>query len=128
MKERHRCSTEKAVPGCRTTHDIQTIQPFPSGGELGKNLGLPLPVLIKRISTQKVRAYSYVVRTVKLDHETTPTEQHGSAPNFQGDILTLCTCKHQMRASQCGEDWNGLWLAGVTSRTIHKGKHWLFYL
>jgi hypothetical protein len=65
---------------------------------------------------------------VNLDRETTTFEQHGSAPNFQGDVLTLCTCKHQMRASQAAEDWAGVWLAGVTSRTIHDGRHWLFYL
>jgi hypothetical protein len=65
---------------------------------------------------------------VKLNDEKTAFEQHGAAPNFQGDILTLCTCKHQMRASQAGEDWEGVWLAGVTSRTIHERKHWLFYL
>lgn len=128
MKSRDRCSTRKAKPGCRIEQDIQTVQPFPGGGQLRKNLGLPLPILTDRIGKRQDRAYSYVVRTVKLDHETTIFQQHGSAPNFQGDMLTLCTCKHQMRASRNGEDWNGVWLAGVTSRTIHEGKHWLFYL
>lgn len=123
-----RRSTRKANAGRQTIQDIQTVQPFPSGGHLGKNLGLPLPLLASRIGQLEDRAYSYVVRTVKLDHETTTFEQHGSAPNFQGDILTLCTCKHQMGASQTVEDWRGVWLAGVTSRTIHEGKHWLFYL
>jgi hypothetical protein len=33
-----------------------------------------------------------------------------------------------MRASQAAEDWRGVWLAGVTSRTIHEEKHWLFCL
>ena len=123
-----RCSTRKAKTGCQTIQDIQTVQPFPSDGHLGKNLGLPLPLLKARIGQLEDRAYSYVVRTVKLDHETTIFEQHGSAPNFQGGVLTLCTCKHQMRASQASDDWRGVWLAGVTSRTIHEGRHWLFYL
>jgi hypothetical protein len=122
------CSTRKANTGCQTIQDIQTVQPFPSDGHLHKNLGLPLPLLKARIGQRKDRAYSYVVRSVKMDHETTIFEQHGSAPNFQGDVLTLCTCKHQMRASQALEDWRGVWLAGVTSRTIHGGKHWVFYL
>jgi hypothetical protein len=65
---------------------------------------------------------------VKLNHETTTFEQYGSAPNFQGGVLTLCTCKHQMRATQSNEGWAGVWLAGFTSRTIHEGRHWLFYL
>src|SRR5204862_7078715 len=107
---------------------IRTVQPCPSGGLLGRNLGLPLPLLNARIGQLKDRAYSYVVRTVKWDHDTATFEQHGSAPNFQGDVLTLCTCKHQMRASQAVEDWPGVWLAGFTSRTIHEEKHWLFCL
>jgi hypothetical protein len=65
---------------------------------------------------------------VKWSHETATFEQHGSAPNFQGDVLTLCTCKHHMRASRAAEDWRGIWLAGFTSRTILDGKHCLFYL
>jgi hypothetical protein len=65
---------------------------------------------------------------VKLDHFTSTFEQHGSAPDFQGDVLTLCTCKHQMRASQDAEEWEGVWVAGFTSRTIYAGRHWLFYL
>lgn len=128
MNDRHRCSRRKAETECQTTQDIQTVQPFPSDGHLGKNLGLPLPLLLDRIDRQKDKACSYVIRSVKLDHKKMAFEQHGSAPNFQGDFLTLCTCKHQMRASHAAEDWRGIWLAGVTSRTIHEGKHWLFYL
>jgi hypothetical protein len=89
---------------------------------------LPLPLLTARIGQRKDRAYSYVVRTVKWNDESAIFEQHGSAPNFQGDVLTLCTCKHQMRASQPVEDWPEVWLAGFTSRTILDGKHWLFFL
>jgi Nucleotide modification associated domain 2 len=128
MKGRDRCSSRMAKAGCQATQDLQTVQLFPTDGLLGKNLGLPLPLLAARIGKGEDKAYSYVVRTVRLDHDTTTFEQHGSAPNFQGDVLTLCTCKHQMRASQAAEDWRGVWLAGVTSRTIYDGKHWLFYL
>ena len=119
---------ERPATGCLSATDIQTVQPFPSGGRLGENLGLPLPLLTARLGQLNDRAYSYVVRTVKWDHETATFEQHGSAPNFQGDVLTLCTCKHQMRASQAAENWRDVWLTGVTSRTIHDGKHWLFCL
>src|SRR5262249_56622494 len=90
--------------------------------------GLPLPLLPARLGQLNDGAYSYVVRTVEWNHETVTFEQHGSAPNFQGDVLTLCTCKHQMRASRAAEDWRGVWLAGFTSRTILDGQHWLFYL
>ncbi len=33
-----------------------------------------------------------------------------------------------MRSRQSADDWPGIWIAGFTSRTIHDGKHWLFYL
>src|SRR5262245_37737818 len=128
MRVRHRCSSPKVNEGCRLAEEIQTVQPFPSAGHLGRNLGLPLPLLADRIGQLEVEAYSYVVRTVNWNYRTAMFEQHGSAPNFQGDVLTLCTCKHQMRTSRAAEDWKGVWLAGVTSRTIHDGKHWLFYL
>jgi hypothetical protein len=128
MKARDRCSSRKADTGCQPAQDIQTVQPFPSGGHLGRNLGLPLPVLIARLGRVNDEAYSYVVRTVEWNDEAATFEQYGSAPNFQGDVLTLCTCKHQMRASRAAEEWPGVWLAGVTSRTIFDRKHWLFYL
>lgn len=129
MKE-DRCGSMKAKPksGCQTVKEIQTVQPFPASGLLADNLGLPLPVLKAEVGETGSRAYSYVLSTVKLDHESTTFEQHGSAPNFQGGVLTLCTCKHQMRATQVADDWEGVWIAGFTSRTIHHGRHWLFYL
>ena len=55
-------------------------------------------------------------------------EQWGSGPNFQGGLVTLCTCKGQMRAGKAAGDWCGTWVAGFTSRTIHEGRTWLFYL
>jgi len=128
MKTHDRCSRRKPGAGCLPAADIQTVQPFPSDGRLGCNLGLPLPLLTARLGQLNDRAYSYVVRTVKWDHDKATFKQQGSAPNFQGDVLTLCTCKHQMRASQAVEDWQGVWLVGFTSRTIYDGKHWLFYL
>lgn len=37
-------------------------------------------------------------------------KQTRSGPNWQGDILTLTTCKQFMRTWR--EDWNGVWFAG----------------
>lgn len=123
------CSRTNPATGCQSVVNRQEVQPFPSEGPLLKNLGLPLPMLTTRIGKIQSRAYSYVVRTVKLNRETTTFEQHGSAPNFQGDALTLCTCKHQMRSSLSATQWqNDVWIVGFTSRTIYDGKHWLFYL
>jgi hypothetical protein len=40
-------------------------------------------------------------------------DQHGSGPNLEGGVATLCTCKHHVRT------WKsvaaGTWMAGVTS-------------
>ncbi|MEQ8790838.1 MAG: hypothetical protein RIC55_31365 [Pirellulaceae bacterium] len=127
-RNRYLNSSEIPRPGCQTVREIQTVQPFPSSGPLADNLGLPLPVLKSEIGKTNARAYSYVLSTVGIDHDSTTFEQRGSAPNFQGGVMTLCTCKHQMRATQTAEDWEGVWVAGFTSRTIHDGRHWLFYL
>ena len=116
------------MTGCHELQEIQDVQPFPTTGMLGKNLNQPLSVLFSRIRNVEARAYSYVVRTVMLNRETTTFEQRGSAPNFQGDVLTLCTCKHQMRSSQPADDWKDVWVAGFTNRVRLDGKHWLFYL
>ena len=99
-KDRCGSITPKPTSGCQTTKETQTVQPFPISGPLAENLGLPLPVLKAEIGKAEARTHSYVLSSVKLDHETTTFEQHGSAPNFQGGVLTLCTCKHQMRATQ----------------------------
>lgn len=106
----------------------QSVQRFPTSGVLAKNSNLPLGVVKARIHGAQDRAYSYVVRTVNLKPDTLGLEQHGSAPNFQGDVLTLCTCKHQMRSRLSADDWLGVWIAGFTSRTLHDAKHWLIYL
>lgn len=53
--------------------------------------------------------------------------QTGTGPNFQGGYITLCTCKHRMRASLPRKEWEGKWVADLTSVKCG-GKHWLFYL
>jgi hypothetical protein len=130
MRREGRCSARRTEnqSGCRVVKEVQTVQPFPSSGSLSDNLGLPLHFLKGKIGKERGRVYSYVLSTVGIDQDTTVFEQHGSAPNFQGGVLTLCTCKHQMRATQTRDDWEGVWVAGFTSRTIHDGRHWLFYL
>lgn len=129
MKEQGSCCRLPVVAGCHTSQPMQTVQPFPEHGLLADNLDLPLHRLRTRLLKVRSRTYSYVVRSVKLDQSTLRFEQRGSAPNFQGDCLTLCTCKHQMRASQSPDEWeDNVWLAGFTGRTIYDGTHWLFYL
>lgn len=129
MNHRNRCTPMKAAKGCHEELDIPDVQPFPRSGILAKNANLPLPILTSRVQKVQDRVYSYVVATVRLNHESLCFEQTGSAPNFQGDVLSLCTCKHQMRSRLSAEQWkDNVWIAGFTSRTIHADKHWLFYL
>jgi len=128
MKKPHPCSKTTASTGCHTSQASQKVQPFPKVGRLVENLNLPLAVLDARLDGLRGRAVSYVVRTVRWNSGKQCLEQRGSAPNFQGGVLTLCTCKHQMRASQSADDWKNIWIAGFTSRSIYDGRHWLFYL
>jgi hypothetical protein len=128
MKHHNRCSPIKTATGCHSLNDDQKIQAFPRNGILAKSANLPLPILASKMQMIEGKAYSYVVRTVSLN-EATNFDQSGSAPNFQGDVLTLCTCKHQMRSRLSVQEWeDDVWLAGFTSRTIHDGRHWLFFL
>ena len=91
----------------------QKSQPFPRNGALGSNLNLALEKLRSKIPhSDNSIVYSYVVRTIDLDRDG--FTQWGSAPNFQGDLLTLCTCKHYMRTLR--QDWKDIWVAGVTTK------------
>jgi hypothetical protein len=104
------------------------VQPFPENDLLVKNLNLTCSQLARRVGKTGGTAYSYVVRTVKIDRQNLAFKQEGSAPNFQGGYLTLCTCKHQMRSRlECAE-WPGKWIVGFTSRSHYEGRHWLFCL
>lgn len=60
-------------------------------------------------------AFVYVIRTVEKD-EDGRFLQTGSGPNFEGDIITLCTCKHKMRSAYTPEEWMAdKWVAGFSS-------------
>lgn len=76
--------------------------------------------------TEVVRPY--VVRTVTLKGGT--FRQTGSAPNFDGGIGTLCTCKHQMRSRYSVAEWtSGVWVLGFTSRGLcAPGQQTFYYL
>jgi hypothetical protein len=104
------------------------VQAVPESGLLAESLNLTLPELAIRVGKAEGAAYSYVVKSVRMDGSGQHFEQHGSGPNFQGGLLTLCTCKHQMRTSLDRPDRAGTWVAGFTNRCLHAGRHWLFYL
>lgn len=43
--------------------------------------------------------YAYIVTTIKTTQPGFQLQQTGSAPNFDGGRITLCTCKHKDRAT-----------------------------
>ena len=101
-------------------------QAMPNQGKLAQNLNLPAEVLLEIIAPFRHElVYSYVVDTVK--YHRSRLYQEGSGPNYQGHLITLCSCKHRMRTARDMDSWNGVWIAGYTSRS-HYAEHHLFYL
>jgi hypothetical protein len=111
---------------CSCSKGEQGYQPFPQEGKLFENLGSPLTKLQQRIGLNEAVVYCYVIDSVK--EEGGHFVQKGSAPNFQGDVITLCTCKHHMRTSLSPNDWEGRWVAGFTGIWAGGGKNALVYL
>lgn len=71
--------------------------------------------------------YVYVLTTITKDNNY--FVQCGSAPNFQGGWVTLCTCKHYMRSWRSRVSWKDIWIAGFTGINITASRlNYLFYL
>ncbi|MCB0728856.1 MAG: hypothetical protein KDD00_15435 [Ignavibacteriae bacterium] len=73
--------------------------------------------------------YYYIVETVGYVKDK--FVQKGTGPNLEGNLITLCTCKHVMRTYPDIE--KGTWIAGFTSKNAYnKGQssegNYLFYL
>ena len=101
-------------------------QTMPESGRLAENLNLRLEALLERIAPfRRAVVYSYIVDTVEYCEGR--LYQTGSGPNFQGGLITLCSCKHMMRAYLDAESWEGTWVAGFTS-SRDLGSNKLFYL
>ena len=97
---------------------------MPHRGRLAENLNLRRRTLARRIARfRHETVYSYIVITVECLNGR--LRQEGSAPNFQGDLITLCSCKHWMRTFRDTESWKGVWIAGYTRRDLGNR---LFYL
>ncbi len=121
---------------CSNAHDVASSQLFPTHDVLSRNLDTPLAVLQQKISNelQQRAVFVYIVKTVKVRNGK--FAQTGCAPNFQGGYISLCTCKHQARASappkNCrGPDqsnpWKDVWVAGLCSPDQVRPRA-LFYL
>ena len=104
-----------------------SYQRFPESGHLSGNLNVDRSDLIHRIGGLRGTVYCYVLTTVKDAGGT--FAQVGTAPNFQGGLVTLCTCKGQMRAGRDVDAWRDVWIAGVAGAEAGPlGKGHLFYL
>lgn len=74
---------------------------------------LTLAQLRKSVAGSEIReAFAYVITTVRVDG--LELKQKGSGPNWAGGVITLCTCKAQMRSRRDVSEWPGSWIAGFT--------------
>lgn len=119
-----KCSRKKR-PKCRVNRN--NYQPFPRTGPLARidRRNLLLDELRQHIADRN-DVYFYVLTSIEYRNQR--FLQRGTGPNFQGGLLTLCTCKHRMRSSLSARDWRGKWIAGFTSITEHQRKNFLVYL
>jgi hypothetical protein len=101
-------------------------QPYPITGLLARNMNIELENLKSKFCVEQADVYCYVVATIK--NRNGQYFQTGSAPNFQGDLVSLCTCKHFMRTFMDIEDWLGKWIAGFSGVTAGNGNNVLVYL
>ncbi|MEA3376770.1 MAG: hypothetical protein U9R72_11315 [Chloroflexota bacterium] len=89
-------------------------------------MNVELDALHKKVTNDRAAAYCYIVETVESQAGT--FQQTGSGPNFQGDWITLCTCKRRMRTFMGPGAWKGKWLAGFTTSGVGRGRNFLVYL
>ncbi len=119
--------TARCVSGQQASTPGLLCQKFPASGSLADNLNLDRNDLIARIGGQRGTVYCYVLTTVK--DAGGKFAQAGTAPNFQGGLVTLCTCKGQMRSGREVDAWRDIWIAGITGAEAGLlGQGYLFYL
>jgi hypothetical protein len=93
----------------------EDFQPFPETGRLATNKNLSLICIKDKLSGyDEALLYSYIVASIKLHGSN--FVQTGSGPNFQGDLITLCTCKRRMRTALDACNWPGVWIAGLSGK------------
>ncbi len=100
-------------------------QPFPKSGRLAGNKNLSISTLRKHVTGQAT-VYYYIITSIK--NRDGHFIQTGCGPNFQGDYVTLCTCKHLMRTFLDTSNWRDKWVAGFTGVTTGQGRNFLVYL
>ncbi len=112
-------------PSGRCNSNSVVGQPYPRRGSLSRYIDLPQNELRDHASAS-AQVYRYVVATV--ENVNGRFVQHGSGPNWQGGVLTLCTCKHAMRTFLEPENWHDVWIAGFSGVRAGGGRNALVYL
>lgn len=102
------------------------FQPFPSTGILAQNRNTDLSSIKRLYPKDDATVYYYVIATI-LNKEG-DFFQTGSAPNFQGGFISLCTCKHYMRTFLKPDQWIGKWVAGFSGLRAGNGRNALVFL
>lgn len=131
MPEKNGLTSYKNFSCINTYGDFQS---WAKTGKLKDNMNIDLAILRTLLKGKKGEVYGYVLSTLEpekndeLDKVT--FRQKGSAPNFQGGIITLCTCMHHMRSyKENSTEWKGVWIAGFTNRNeAWEKRNCLFYL
>jgi len=119
------CENEREKNSCcKSGVDFQE---YPSEGLLYENMNLSFDEIKRIIENIDSPIYSYVLTTV--DFADNQFIQQGCGPNFQGSLITLCTCKHLMRTYREYGDWKDVWIAGFTQKPLFENdRNYLFYL
>jgi len=68
--------------------------------------------------------YYYVMSSLRSSNNI--IQHFGSGPNWQGGVITLCTCKHLMRTYP--DLRQGTWVAGFSKFSANEVNNFLIYL
>jgi hypothetical protein len=116
---------DSSMERCKNIERV--CQDWPKSGRLRENMDRTLSILKEILKDVNGTVYAYILTTV---HGVSGCfVQKGSAPNFQGDLITLSTCKHAMRTYRSPKDWKDVWIAGFTGvNATEDHLNYLFYL
>lgn len=104
------------------------FQQLPNVGSLARRLNFSLGELRKSVNNTNSSAaiYCYVMSSVRKRDDV--LQHYGCGPNWQGGLITLCTCKHFMRNFLDVNEWPGTWIAGFSNVRAGSGLNVLIYV
>lgn len=104
-------------------------QRWPTKGILFDNMNLSKGELKDTIEDSWGKGAHYTVSTV-IPYDKKTFAQTGCGPNFEGGLISQCTCRHDIRSTWFSlKEWKNNWLAGFTGYGQKScGTSYLFYL